>query len=166
MPTALAVVALSDRSAETALLVVSGVAAAVFAYTLIQARSGRWADMDASRQSERVELNVFLVLALCVSTAAAWALDAASKLILGLALAAAIVVAALLLRTLFKLSLHVAFAIYAVFVVWPNSTAAAAFAVLACAVAWSRLVLRRHTRIEVVAGGIAGAAAGLALVAV
>ena len=64
-----------------------------------------------------------------------------------------------LLARRFKLSLHAAFTTLAAFLpVW--LPAIAALLVLALAVAWSRLVLERHRPVEVVAGVLAGIAAG------
>jgi membrane-associated phospholipid phosphatase len=70
------------------------------------------------------------------------------------------VVAAQLLRRWLKLSLHAAFAVFAVALWWPNAGGAAVVLLLAAAVSWSRLALRRHTGAEVTAGLLAAAAAG------
>jgi hypothetical protein len=77
-------------------------------------------------------------------------------------LSSLIVLAGQLLRGVAKLSLHVAFAIFAAFLVWPNHAAVAAIAAAAAAVAWSRLALCRHVAADIILGAVAGAAAGLA----
>src|SRR3546814_3323973 len=62
-----------------------------------------------------------------------------------------------------KLSLHVAFAMYAaVLLVQLSWLACVAGIVFVAAVAWSRLVLDRHAPRDLVAGAIAGLLAGLA----
>ena len=67
------------------------------------------------------------------------------------------------LRT--KISLHVAFAAYAVGIAsGRRPEVLAVSAAIALAVAWSRVVLGRHTLGEVVAGAIAGSAAAAAFV--
>lgn len=139
------------------------VVAAVFLYSLARVLSGHWRDTDASAQYERAELNLLIAPALAVATGIAWANALHPKLVVGLALACAIIVAALLTRTLFKLSLHVAFGVYAAFIVWPNIGASTTLIGLACAVGWARLALKRHTLIDIIAGALAGGAAGTAL---
>ena len=63
------------------------------------------------------------------------------------------------------MSLHAAFAVLVAGLPLPNVSAVLALLALAAGVSWSRLVLRRHTRAEVLVGLIvglqAGAAAGL-----
>ncbi len=71
------------------------------------------------------------------------------------------VAVAQLARQWLKLSLHAAFGAFAVGLAWPEGLAVAGLALLAAGVAWSRLVLRRHTRAEVWAGLALGAIAGL-----
>ncbi|NCT69240.1 MAG: phosphoesterase [Rhodanobacteraceae bacterium] len=145
---------------HTLLVLVCALGAGLFGYAWWQVRRGRWLHVDASRQDERRQLNRVLLLVLGVG--AAWALHAAgpSPLVLALAAATAIVALALLLARWLKLSLHVAFAVFAALLpAWPAATAV--LAVLAAAVAWSRLALHRHSRGEVLAGALAGVAAGL-----
>jgi membrane-associated phospholipid phosphatase len=72
-----------------------------------------------------------------------------------------VVVMASLLRRWLKLSLHAAFAVFAASLLWPSVMAVVGLLALAVAVAWSRLVLRRHTLGEVVVGLLAGGAAGV-----
>jgi len=62
-----------------------------------------------------------------------------------------------------KSSLHVAFAAFCAtsLVLTPAASIVAAMGV--SSIAWSRLVLKRHTLVEVTLGGLIGAAAGLAL---
>lgn len=145
---------------HTLVVLVGALGAGVFGFAWWQVRRGRWLHVDASRQDERRQLNRMLLLVL--GLAAAWALQVAgaSPLAIALTAAAAIVALALLLARWLKLSLHVAFAAFAAFLpAWP--LAAAALAVLAAAVAWSRLALQRHSRSDVLAGALAGVVAGL-----
>lgn len=149
--------AASVRSLTLAVGVLGGV---LFVYSLAQVRSGRWQHLDASRRVERLRLNGVLLLAL--GTAAAWAFHhaGASPLAIALGAAAAIVAVALLLSHWLKLSLHVAFGVFAAFLPgW--SFPALALLVLAAAVAWSRLALQRHGVVDVAAGAVVGAAAGM-----
>ena len=164
MPLA-AIVALRSggESATPILGIVLGLTTAVLIYAFVQVRSGRWRDMDASAHHERTELNLGLAGALAVATALSWAIGVDPRVITGLALACAIIMVALLMRTRFKLSLHIAFAVYAAFVASSSIAASCAFALLACALAWARLALRRHDLPDVIAGALTGAVAGIAL---
>src|SRR3546814_3291224 len=100
--------------------------------------------VDASGRGERRSLNRFLLLLFAVATLATWAW-ASREFALGLALSALLVAAAMLSARWCKLSLHVAFAMYAaVLLVQLSWLACAAGILFVAAVAWSRLVLDRH----------------------
>jgi hypothetical protein len=129
-------------------------------YSVLQVRAGRWQHVDASVPRERRQLNVLLVVLLWGAAAAlAWA-GQARPVVAGLALGGAIVLLALALGPWLKLSLHGAFALLAGALLWPSAWAWGVWA-LAAGVACSRVVLRRHTRAEVLCGAAAGALAGL-----
>ena len=139
-------------------------AALVMAYSSWQVRRGRWSHVDASGKNERKSLNRFLLAALLVSTAcAAWS-GFSAQLTLGLALSATMVLAAMLTSRWCKLSLHMAFVVFAVFLLLLDAPWWAGLAGLcfAGAVAWSRLALRRHVPRDLIAGAAVGALAGIA----
>ena len=139
-------------------------AAVVMAYSSWQVRRGRWSHVDASGKNERRSLNRFLLAALLVSAAcAAWS-GFSAQLTLGLALSAAMVLAAMLTSRWCKLSLHMAFVMFAVFLLLLDAPWWAGLAGLcfAGAVAWSRLALRRHVPRDLIAGAAVGALAGIA----
>ncbi len=138
------------------------VALVVALYSLRQVRAGRWLHVDASAPAERLHLNLFLAGLLLAAALALWLTTRSQVLAAGLGTSGAIVLAALALRRHMKLSLHCAFGTYAAALTWPAWPALAGLAVLALAVAWSRLQLQRHTRREVLAGLGIGALAGLA----
>ena len=80
-----------------------------------------------------------------------------------LALSAAIILVAMLIARWCKLSLHLAFVVFAACLLRELGTASMLAALLfATAVAWSRLALQRHTPRDLMAGAVAGALAGLA----
>lgn len=164
MPVAV-VLAVQQRQAPPAVLRLAlgltlAVAAAVIAYSLWQVRRGRWRHVDASVPAERRELNGF-VAGVLLAAAAVAAAGSQRSVALGLAAGAALVLLALLLRRRIKLSLHAAFGALAVTLAWPHAPAMAVLALLVAGVSWSRLALARHSTIDVAAGLLAGAAAGL-----
>mgnify|MGYP002662636109 FL=1 len=82
---------------------------------------------------------------------------------LGMAMSAAMILAAMASARWCKLSLHMAFAVFAAWLLRELGTTWTLAALLfAVAVAWSRLALRRHEPRDLVAGAIAGTLAGAA----
>jgi membrane-associated phospholipid phosphatase len=136
----------------------------VMAYSGWQVRRGRWSHVDASDRSERKSLNRFLLIALLVFTALVFWLDLSTELTLGLTLSAAMVAIAMLTSRWCKLSLHMAFVVFAVLLLLVNAPWWAGLAGLcfAAAVAWSRLALQRHVPRDLIAGALTGALAGIA----
>ncbi|MET0754695.1 MAG: hypothetical protein ABWY48_04405 [Pseudoxanthomonas sp.] len=138
-------------------------AAMVMAYSGWQVRRGRWSHVDASDKNERRSLNRFLLIALLVSTALAFMLDLSGELTLGLGLSAAMVATAVLTSRWCKLSLHMAFVVFAALLLLFNAPWWAGLAGLCFggAVAWSRLALQRHVPRDLIAGAVTGALAGV-----
>lgn len=166
LPLAVLVLALARGERRDALWTVAGLAgfaALVMAFSWWQVRRGRWGHVDASAKHERGSLNRFLLAALAVATLlVAWR-GGPPLLALGLALSAAMILAAMLTARWCKLSLHLAFAVFAALLLRePGAAWMLAALAFAVAVAWSRLALRRHTPRDLLAGAAAGAVAGLA----
>jgi hypothetical protein len=161
MPVAVAI-ASPAHIGRTALAISLVFAAAVLGYSLYKARRGDWAHIDASMPAERAQLNSRLGVGLLAAAGLLWltGLHVGFPLVVGLA--GLIVVAGHMLRWVARLSLHVGFAVFAAFLVWPNHTAAVALALVAACVAWSRIALRRHVAADIILGTLVGAAAGLA----
>lgn len=166
LPLAVLAVAVAQgdpHAARVSALGFTGFAALVMGFSWWQVRRGRWGHVDASATHERGSLNRFLLAALAVATLlVAWR-GGQPLLALGLALSAMMIVAALLTARWCKLSLHLAFAVFAAFllrevgVVWMLAAL-----IFATAVAWSRLVLQRHAPRDLVAGAVVGMLAGWA----
>lgn len=166
LPLAVLAVALAQGERQAALQAAIGFglfAALVMAFSWWQVRRGRWAHVDASAQHERSSLNRFLLVALAVSALLVGASGTQPLLALGLALSAAMILVAMVMARWCKVSLHLAFAVFAALLLRELGTVwmlgALAFA---AAVAWSRLALQRHTPLDLVAGAIIGALAGVA----
>jgi hypothetical protein len=133
----------------------------ILGYSRWQVRRGDWQHVDASQPRERGELNRFLFGVLLAGTALA-GIAGMPLLALQLGLAALLVALAVATARWCKLSLHLAFALYAAMLLAPASwLAAATLLLLAALLAWSRLQLQRHAPRDLVAGAVAGVAAGL-----
>lgn len=167
MPLAVAAAASGPGAPPQLLRVALGTALAVAVivglYSLWQVRRGRWAHVDASHPAERSQLNLVLAGLLCAAAALLWALGQPPAVAAGPLLAALLVLLTHALRRWLKVSLHAAFALLAAALVWPHMPGALVVGLLALGVAWSRLVLRRHTLAEVLTGLLFGAAFGAAL---
>jgi len=152
---------LGVREAAWMALGFAAFAALVMGWSGWQVRRGRWQHVDASRHEERRTLNRFLLVALALAAMLGWVAGQPVQLALGLVLAAVLIAVAMLGARWCKLSLHMAFVIYAAILlsqIHPGwGIAGLAFAAL---VAWSRLKLRRHVPRDLVAGALAGACAG------
>jgi hypothetical protein len=138
-----------------ALLVLIGVA---LGFSWMQVRAGRWVHVDASVREERRSLNAFLAMLFLLS--AVLLRVRLPPMAFALALSGAISMSALLLARWVKVSLHAAFAVFATAIVWPSKPAVMAGLVLVAIVVWSRLVLGRHVKADIVAGLLLGGAAG------
>ena len=140
----------------------AAVAISVVAYSIVQVRAGRWQHVDASVAHERKQLHLFLALVLFGAAGLLWWGGQPRSVAAGLAIGGTLIAVAHLLRARLKVSLHAAFAVFAASLLWPSPAAVLLVLLLAAGVSWSRLVLHRHTRAEVVVGLLAGGAAGLA----
>lgn len=145
----------------TALAVSLACAGAVLGYSLYKAHRGDWIHIDASAPAERAQLNRRVAIGLLAVAGALWLIGLHFGFPLVVGLSGLIVAIGHLTRRVAKLSLHVAFAVFAAFLVWPNHIAAAALALAAAGVAWSRLALQRHVAADIILGALAGTAAGL-----
>jgi predicted secreted protein len=167
MPVAVAAAASGPGAPPQLLRVALGTAVAVAVivglYSLWQVHRGRWAHVDASHPAERSQLNLVLAGLLCAAAGLLWALGQPPAVAAGPLLAALLVLLTHALRRWLKVSLHAAFALFAAALVWPHLPGTLAIGALALGVAWSRLVLRRHTLAEVLTGLWLGAAFGAAL---
>lgn len=134
----------------------------VLGWSRWQVRRGRWVHVDASQQSERRSLNRTLLVSIGLGALLAWRALPTPDPALALALSAGIVAVAMLTARWCKLSLHVAFTIYAAGLLWPLGwIAITACCVFAAGVAWSRLHLSRHQPRDLVAGAAAGLLAAM-----
>ena len=160
MPVA-AVIAARDIDVRNAFLVSVACAFVVVVYSIYKTRRGDWVHIDASVPAERSQLNsrVGLCLLAIAGLLAFAGLHVGIPVVVGLS--GLIVLVAHLLRDLAKLSLHVAFAVFSAVLVWPNHVAALGLAVMAVAVGWSRIALRRHVAADIMLGAVTGLSSGL-----
>jgi membrane-associated phospholipid phosphatase len=163
LPVAVATLVLHERISAAPLIVslICGIAGVVLAFSFWQVRRGQWQHIDASARAERRSLNIFLAVVLFLGAAVAFYQLPGPGLSLGLLLSGLLIVAVMLVSPWVKLSLHAAFAAFAVLLLWPLKLWHVALAsVAAAAICWSRVVLGRHTIVEVLGGSFLGALFG------
>ena len=142
-------------------LLICAIGAAAFAFSVWQVRRGRWQHIDASSTAERSSLNSFLAIVLLLGALIGFYQLAEPGLPLGLLLCALLIVIVMMVSPWAKLSLHAAFAAFAVLLLWPLNIGHVALAgVTAAGICWSRVRLGRHTVAEVLAGSVLGALFG------
>jgi len=170
MPAAIAFSGVSrpDAAPPGSAWAIAGVVAlgmlAIGAYVALGLRAGRWTDVDVSVREHRGGLYRVSLAATAAATIA-FRVTGPPIGVRGSLIAFVLVLVSAIVNLRLKISLHVAFAAYAVGIAGGRRPEVLVLASLvALAIAWSRLVLRRHTLAEVVAGAIAGAIAGAAFV--
>lgn len=155
------VVATSRREAAAArvpILVVLGVSiVAIAIHVGVRLRRGNITDVDVSTREHRPQLYALAVALSVMSTAVLFATHQSATTVRGAALTTALLVAAAFVNTRLKVSLHTAFAFFAVGIAFHAGPGPAlAFAVIAVVVAWARVAYSRHTVREVLAGSVLG----------
>ena len=126
--------------------------------------AGKWSDHDISDAAERRSFYPVAIAIAAVSTLLFYLLNFPHVLIVGMLMSLVILLAAMLINRFSKISLHMIFAVYfAVALIAVSLWSGAAFLLLAAAIGWSRVRLRRHTVRQVLGGAMLGALAGTAL---
>jgi hypothetical protein len=152
------------EAAQTVLLV--GVVALVPIGVLMlrQVRSGSWTNVDASNRAERPLLFTVAIAALAVLLGAMIVFRPESSMIRGAVGVLAMLAACAVATRWIKVSLHMAFAtLAATTLLFLGSPLGWPLVGLLPALAWSRLVLKRHSAAEVAVGLVMGAAFGYGL---
>ena len=133
----------------------------VIALVVRGVRRSAYTDYDVSDRGQRSGFYRALFVVLPIGSAALWVLEPALRP--GIVATWALILTSMGANHFVKSSLHVGFAAYCATLA-PLSPWTAPLAVAAVgAVAWSRLALRRHTRLEIAVGAALGVAAGMGL---
>lgn len=151
----------ASRGPVLALFAASMLLIAVFVVRRL--RRGEVTDVDVSTREHRASFYVLAIAAGVVSTIVLYATHQSTAAVRGAGISAAALVVSAIANTRIKVSLHTAFALIAAGIAAnAGPVAGVAFFAAALAVAWARVAYGRHTRLEVLAGGVLGAIAGVA----
>ena len=147
-----------------AILIVAALVIPVAAWNLRQTQSGRYGNFDVSVRTQRASMYVvILVLMVPMTIAFFWAPVSRGVRIGMVSIATMFIAASAINFAGLKLSLHAAVSFFvAVVCMWIDVRVGVVLCGLAIAVAVSRLVLRRHTPLEVCLGAGLGTATALA----
>ena len=161
MPFVTVLIAKQQNIASRALVSTAiGIALTVMVYSLYKTMRGHWVHMDASVPEERHQLNLFLATFLLTGAGVAWWFEQSDILYLALIAMGGLMTISLLLRLWLKLSLHVSFAVFATMLLWPNWQLIFGGLLFSAVIAWSRLVLSRHSTLDVFIGALLGSIIG------
>jgi len=129
-----------------------------------QVRRGRWENVDASNRAERPILYVVGGAAVLALLAYLLVIPRQSFMVRGVVATLGMMAVSALATRWVKVSLHMAFAALAATpLAFARSPVGYALLLALPALAWSRLTLKRHTRLEVALGTLIGAGAGSAM---
>jgi len=141
---------------RTLLVILFTLGAVAVGFAWWHVRTGRWAHIDAVAPEERKVLNLFLTLLLLISSGLAWKYFPEPELAYGLLISGIAIVAAMLVSPWLKISLHSCFSAVAAGIIWPKFYAIEIGLVISALVYWARIVLKRHTPLEMLAGSVIG----------
>lgn len=147
-----------------AVLIVMMLVVPLALWNLRQTRSGAYANFDVSVRTERTSMYAVMTGLMLSATLASWWAPVARDVRLGMICVLGMFVAAWAINRQVKVSLHAAISFFLAFAatLLDLRLAVALFA-CATAVTASRLVLRRHTHLELGIGSALGTAAGITL---
>ena len=128
---------------------------------IVGVKRAAWSDHDVSDREQRQGFYRAVVVALTVGSGALWVTQPALRK--GIVAVWGLILASMLANRFVKSSLHVGFAALCATSVPLPPLGAVAACLAVIAIAWSRLVLQRHTLVEVALGAVIGTAAGLAV---
>ena len=160
------IVVLTHLASSAALPVLAALFLSVIVPTAIVlvsgARSGRWRDADVSVREERKRFYPWAISISALGTLITWLIGAPFFIVEGGLVTLALFVVAAIANFRLKLSLHTLFASYcAVILLRINIGLGIVAIILTALIFWSRLVLGRHTLVEVVAGVGLGVCGGI-----
>jgi len=165
IPIFVIVVLLSSNDLKTALLlsalIIGGVVIPVVIRLLIKSRNGSYTNFDVSDRHQRKSLFVFTIPLLVILTFVLFSTHQSLTVCYSVLFATILIVISQLVNLYIKSSLHVSLTFYLSFLAIPiNLGLGFAFFILTIFVGWSRVVLKRHTLKEVIAGAIIGLTVG------
>jgi len=127
-------------------------------YICGKVRRGEWSDLDVSQRRDRPHLFVVGIVLLIATCVILHETHQPPAFVRGCAAAILLICSGWALNVWIKPSMHAGFAMLTSFSLWPlGARIAFPLTIFALLVGWSRVVLSRHTKLEVAVGLILGA---------
>lgn len=131
-------------------------------YNSVQLLRGKISNFDLSNQQERNKTYPLLLLILVLLVGSSIWMDVPKALILNLGIFAMMLVVFFFFRNYLKISLHASTSFFLTALILFDFGIIGLYAVfISILVAFSRIILKRHTKMEVVIGGASGLLLGL-----
>jgi len=165
VPLFVIIVLFSNNDVKTAsfhtFLIIGCIFIPVIGWMYIKTKNGSYTNFDVSDRKQRNSLFVFAIPLLIIVTIVLYLTHQSSDTCLTLLFATILVIISQLVNFYIKSSLHVSFTLYLAFISFTlYPLLGFGFIILAILIGWSRIVLKRHTLIEVIVGSIIGSAIG------
>lgn len=127
--------------------------------------SGSWTDKDVSDHSQRRHLYAVTIPIITFSILIFWALGLPHALVIGTIGSLFLLLAGMAINHWSKISMHIMFGAYcAMALVVTRPIPSLALFLMVGAVGWSRVLLKRHTVIQVISGLFLGGGVGVLLI--
>lgn len=134
-------------------------------YVVVQVRRGVWTDVDVSKQEQRPHMYLLAVPLGVATVLVLWWGGYPMPVVIGVGSAVGMLGVASIINRWIKVSLHSAFAVFAVMIpVSVLGPPALAFLAIPILVGWARVGMQRHSTAEVLLGLLLGAIASVPLV--
>lgn len=144
------------------LLILGGIIIPILVKTYLGVKRGTYTNYDVSNRTQRQSWYVFAAILMLFVTIVLFWTDQSRPLRYSVLFALVLLVASQIVNLYLKTSLHVAFNIFLAFLIMPlQPIIGTVFLLFSIPLAWSRLVLKKHTLEEVISGAILGLATGL-----
>jgi membrane-associated phospholipid phosphatase len=126
-------------------------------YNSVQLLRGKISNFDLSNQHERNKSYPLLLLILILLVVSAIYTNVPTALVLNLGIFGLMLVVFYFFRNFLKISLHASTSFFlTALIIFDFGTIGLYAAIISMLVAFSRIVLKRHTKMEVVIGGVSG----------
>jgi len=149
----------------TSTIIIGGFFIPLILRLYLKSRKGSYTNFDVSDRIQRKSIFFFIIPILSVVTFIAFLTDQSINLCLSLLFGLTLVAVSQVVNLTIKSSMHVSFHIYLSFLIMTLNPFIGIIAFLiTIPIAWSRIVLGRHSLKEVLIGGLLGVLAGLCMI--
>jgi hypothetical protein len=154
-----------ERAANIVLVATAISLLVVGAYAVVQVRRGKFTNIDVSKREQRPRFYAMLIAATALSGVFFLQLGLPYPVVRGTFISASLLAACFVVNFWLKCSLHVAYTVFPLAIVWQAAplVARGAGVVVVLLMIWSRVTMRRHTLPETIAGAALAALAGVVL---